>query len=159
MIFHENRLLADDSHEISFLICIFWKSGKIWNCHLLQIIGGAWRINLWYRTVLKDLTCLLLYPSYLCLILYSTAAMINKVRKQLKYKWRMLPLCLLGNSACFFVVCWFFSKSTFPKEIFQECNQSVKQFWFRSGRMLCRAWSGSKLFTKVISRQHQLAKS
>ena len=28
MIFHENRLLADDSHEISFLIC-FEKLGKM----------------------------------------------------------------------------------------------------------------------------------
>ena len=41
MTFHENCLSADDSHEIVFLICYFWKSGKIWNCRLLQIIGGA----------------------------------------------------------------------------------------------------------------------
>ena len=41
MILHENRLPADDSHEISCLIGYFWKSGKIWNCCLLQIIGGA----------------------------------------------------------------------------------------------------------------------
>ena len=39
MIFHENRLPADDSHEISCLICYFLKSSKIWNCRLLQIIG------------------------------------------------------------------------------------------------------------------------
>ena len=37
MIFHENRLPADDSHEITYLI----KSSKILNCRLLQIIGGA----------------------------------------------------------------------------------------------------------------------
>ena len=43
MIIHENRLPADDSHEISCLICYFWKSGKIWNCCLLQIIGSASR--------------------------------------------------------------------------------------------------------------------
>ena len=41
MIVHENRLPADDSHEISWLICYFWKSSKIGNCRLLQIIGGA----------------------------------------------------------------------------------------------------------------------
>ena len=46
MIFHENPLLADDSHEISSLICYFRKSGKILNCHLLQIIGGALRVRL-----------------------------------------------------------------------------------------------------------------
>ena len=46
MIFRENRLPADDSHEISCLICYFWKSSKIFNCRLLQIIGGALRANM-----------------------------------------------------------------------------------------------------------------
>ena len=46
MIFHENHLAADNSHEISCLICYFWKSSKIWNRHLLQIIGGALGINM-----------------------------------------------------------------------------------------------------------------
>ena len=41
MILHENRLPADDSQRISCLICYFWKNSKIWNCRLLQIIGGA----------------------------------------------------------------------------------------------------------------------
>ena len=45
MILHENRLPADDSCEISCLIGYFWKSGKIWNCRLLQITGGALRVN------------------------------------------------------------------------------------------------------------------
>ena len=45
MILNENRLPADDSHEISCLICYFFKSGKILNCRLLQIIGGALRVN------------------------------------------------------------------------------------------------------------------
>ena len=40
MKFHENRLPADESHEILCLICYFWKRGKIWNCRLLQIVGG-----------------------------------------------------------------------------------------------------------------------
>ena len=43
MILHENRLPADDSHEISCLFGYFWNSGKIWNCPLLQIIGGAFK--------------------------------------------------------------------------------------------------------------------
>ena len=41
MIFHENRLLADDSREISCFICYFRKGSKTRNCRLLQIIGGA----------------------------------------------------------------------------------------------------------------------
>ena len=45
MIFHENRLPSDDFHEISCLICYFWNSGKIWNCRLLKIVGGALRVN------------------------------------------------------------------------------------------------------------------
>ena len=46
MILLENRLPADDSHEIPCLICvIFEKSGKICKCRLLQIIGGAFRVN------------------------------------------------------------------------------------------------------------------
>ena len=45
MILHENRLLTDDSLEISCLICYFCKSGKIFNCRLLQIIGGALWVN------------------------------------------------------------------------------------------------------------------
>ena len=50
MIFHENCLPADNSHEISCLICYFWKSGKIWNCRLLQTVGGALRVK--YRSLL-----------------------------------------------------------------------------------------------------------
>ena len=48
MILHENRLPADDSHEVSCLICYFLKRGKILNCRLLQIIGGA----LWVKIVI-----------------------------------------------------------------------------------------------------------
>ena len=51
MILHENRLPVDDSHEISYLICYFWKSGKICNCRLLQIIGGALRVK--YRNLMN----------------------------------------------------------------------------------------------------------
>ena len=40
-------LPADDSHEI-WLICYFWKSSKIYNCRLLQIIGDALWVNLGY---------------------------------------------------------------------------------------------------------------
>ena len=46
MTLHENRLPADDYHEISCLIGYFLKSGKILNCRLLRIIGGALRVNI-----------------------------------------------------------------------------------------------------------------
>ena len=43
LIFRKNKV--DDSHKIAYFICYFWKSGKIWNCPLLQIVGGALRVN------------------------------------------------------------------------------------------------------------------
>ena len=72
--------------------------------------------------------------------------------------WKRLPtltLCMLGNFACFFVICGFCFKSTFSKKIFQEYHQSVKQFGSRSVLMFCWARSGSKLFAKVISRRQK----
>ena len=53
MIFHENRLSAGDSHEISCLIC---KSSKFLMCHILQIIGGALRVN-WHYLSLSVEAC------------------------------------------------------------------------------------------------------
>ena len=47
MIFHENCLSADNSHEISRLICYFLKKQQNWNCRLLQIVGGASRVKRW----------------------------------------------------------------------------------------------------------------
>ena len=58
MILHENHLPADDSHEISCLICYFGKSGKIFNSRLLEIIGGALRVKycaLKHRLILKSM--------------------------------------------------------------------------------------------------------
>ena len=49
MIFHENHLPADYSHEISCLMCYFRKSIKIINCRLLQIIGGAFWVYFFIR--------------------------------------------------------------------------------------------------------------
>ena len=44
----ENRLPADDSHEISSLL--FLKKHQILNCSLLQIMGGA----LWVKAETKQ---------------------------------------------------------------------------------------------------------
>ena len=55
MIFHENRLPADDFHEISCLICYFGKSSKILNCRLLQIIDGPLWVNKFKTTDLPVL--------------------------------------------------------------------------------------------------------
>ena len=48
MIFHENRLLADDSHEISYLIVL--KIGKMsQNLSSAAVMIGALRVNLRQR--------------------------------------------------------------------------------------------------------------
>ena len=65
-----------------------------------------------------------------------------------------LTLCLLGNFAWFCVACWFFFKINFFEKFFQEYLRSGKQFGSRSGPTFRRAWAGSKLFAKVISRRH-----
>ena len=45
MMFHENRLLADDSHEISFLIS-FKKLGKVLqNVSSAAVVMGALRVK------------------------------------------------------------------------------------------------------------------
>ena len=52
----------------------------------------------------------------------------------------------------FIVVCLLFQNQLF-KKFFQEHYQSVKWFGYRSGLTFCLSWSGSKLFSKVISRR------
>ena len=53
----------------------------------------------------------------------------------------------------------FLSSADFFEKKFREYNLSVKQIGSRSGPTFCRAWSGSKLFSKVISRRHKEIKS
>ena len=46
MMFYENRLLADDSHEISYLIC-FEKLGNMsQNLSSAAVVIGALRVNI-----------------------------------------------------------------------------------------------------------------
>ena len=40
-----NAYMPYSYHEISCLICYFWKSSNIWNCRLLQIEGVAFNIG------------------------------------------------------------------------------------------------------------------
>ena len=67
------------------------------------------------------------------------------------------PIVFTLNSlhAFFLSFMGFLLKSNFFKEILQEYHQSVKQFGSRSGPTFCWAWSGSKLFAKVISRRQK----
>ena len=54
MIFHENRLLADDSHERSFLI-FFGKLGKMsHNLSSAAVVIGALRVNMYNNSCGKS---------------------------------------------------------------------------------------------------------
>ena len=110
MIFHENRLPADDSHEISCLICYFWKSDKIWNCRL-QIIGGALRVKLVPLNMFKPsriflLTVLLLWIIFVIFVSYLSCYAVLAVSCSLVVTcWKRVDLLALLYVAfsCIFV--------------------------------------------------------
>ena len=56
----------------------------------------------------------------LCLICFQRLSADNTSRQWVMHLNTSLTCCLLGNFACSFVVCWFFSKSTFLEKFFQE---------------------------------------
>ena len=58
--------------------------------------------------------------------------------------------CILGNYSCFFVICWFFFLINFFEKNLSEIPSECQTVW-----TIRPAWSGSKLFTKFISRQHR----
>ena len=70
-------------------------------------------------------------------------------------KHLVLTLCIILHAL---FLCCFFFKINFFEKLFQEHNQSVKQFGSRSGLTFCQAWSASKLFAKVISRRHKISR-
>ena len=104
MIFHENRLPADHSHEISCPICYFWKSGKIWNCRLLQIVGGALWVNplLSLKESFLLLHSLCLLPEYRGLVWFDSNTVYygdfqtTKHRKNVSFQKSALFLCSHG---------------------------------------------------------------
>ena len=53
---------------------------------------------------------------FLSCIIISTKNLMSEAKKQTEEYW--FTLCLQGNFSCFFVGCWFFSKSTFSKNSF-----------------------------------------
>ena len=62
---------------------------------------------------------------------------------------KLFTLCMQGNFPGYFVVCWFFLKINSYSNISFRNIYTVKS---RLGPKFCRAWSGSKLFAKVIRR-------
>ena len=60
---------------------------------------------------------------------------------------------MVGNFHDFLSSADFFLNKHFEKKFFQENYQTVKQFVSRPGMTFCQAWSESKLFAKVTSRQ------
>ena len=84
MVFQENRLLADDSHVISYLIFIL-KFGKM-SRNLLSaaVVNDALSVYKYFVIIIKTLCCREICPS-------------------------TFTHCMVGNCAFFFVVCCFLS--------------------------------------------------
>ena len=78
MIFHENCLPADDSHEIPCLY--FLKSSKICNCRLLQIVGCALWVNT-YSKCLKFRLVPFLFINKMLVIKSGTNKILVRVTK------------------------------------------------------------------------------
>ena len=119
-----------------------------------QPVFSRWPVNTRKKELTLSSSTEVLYPfntflidEFFHLLWYNNALILGP----LLY---ILALCPLGKCSCLFVICWFFSKSTFFEKFFQKYQQSVKQFGSRSGPTFCRVWSGSKLSAKVISRRH-----
>ena len=64
MIVYENRLPADDSHEIPCLFDIFEKLQNI-SCLLLKIIGGALWVKIYYSYQLNKACSTVLEQTFL----------------------------------------------------------------------------------------------
>ena len=136
MIFHENRLPADDSHEITCLICYFWKAGNSKLSSAANYIDGALHVSIWtflcFRsshlslniTISIILNCLYIFTKsfiYECKHLFLFEVISSPgISFNHPLALRMLTLCPLGNFSCFFVGSWFFSKSTFSKNSFRN---------------------------------------
>ena len=58
MIFHENRLLADDSHEISYHIFVENWERCLKNLSSAAVVIGALRVNTTLSRVAQSATCL-----------------------------------------------------------------------------------------------------
>ena len=113
---------------------------------LIQAMSCLVFDNLWF-----------LIFSSLALILLSKVYVLGHIHFCLPARHNLLQWSNSLPSGKFFMdFCrlLIFFKIDFFKKFFQEYHQSVKQFGSRSGPTFCPAWSGSKLFVKVISRRH-----
>ena len=72
------------------------------------------------------------------------------LRKCILISFRIFKYCFYYSFTPYYCAIFY----SLDAEIFQN-HQGVKEFRFRSGPTFCLAWSGSKLFAKVISRQQK----
>ena len=99
MIYHENCLPADNSHEISCLICYFWKGGNIWNCCLLQIIGDALRVKPKASSTMRVVTGARCSGAYLYLYFVKPDISTTSARERLHHWTRHRSSLTILNSS------------------------------------------------------------
>ena len=56
MIFHENCLPADNSHETSCLILLFLKKQQNLKLSSAANVGGALRVNHWFMVQIENMS-------------------------------------------------------------------------------------------------------
>ena len=93
MIFHENRLLADDSHEISFIPYFIGKLGKLsQNLTSAAVVIGALRVKSVCNKEHTGLICNMTYVMFSCVFVTFACGVLGQV-------WYLIvsipDLCLL----------------------------------------------------------------
>ena len=125
-----------------------------WSASSRWAVSDVWPI--WASSLVRSLKLLV----HGCLQLIQAALILDIVSKYLYTTAVLIDwipivylICMLGNFVCFCCRLLIFFRINFFKQFFQEYHQSVKQLGSSSGLKFCWVWSGSILFTKIISGQ------
>ena len=129
MIFHENRLLADDSHVISYLI--FVKIGKD-VAKFVVCCSRDWHFERWYMTFL--------YPScnneFFHLVSHNVSATV-----QCSYKTLKVPITTAADDESCNIFLNFRTKIRY--DISWESSDSRRFSW--NIFLICYVWKSSKI--------------
>ena len=87
------------------LYLLFFKSGKFFNCRLLQIIGGAFRVNYFACRDTEHALCQMLFYNFFSYNLVENYFMktfsMSKMSEMYEQKFDLFDLILYGLSTIF----------------------------------------------------------
>ena len=146
MIFHENHLLADDSHEISYLI-FFRKLGKMsQNLSSDAVVIGALRVNYIYIYIPQIQVFQLPHPQYWCPCKHNHAEKIGK------YYIKVLAYFLPFMTT---VVCWWYLVACIANNM--DPGLEVIELFPCSTQLSTARPRGYKTFSMLNSAEHDRA--